>query len=386
MTAATLVQYGLAGGVTAITGWWTALSMLAIPGPRTQSTSGPRAAARIAVIVPAHNEEPLIARTVCSLRDSAGGSSSVEIVVVADNCTDGTAVVAESAGATVLVRADASRRGKSFALEFALEHLRNSLVPPDVVAIVDADTVVSLNFFDAISSRFEVGAQVVQVHYAATAGETPVSRLRRLAFGLVHWSRPLGASRLGLPTTLKGNGMAFRWPVIQGGFPGTGITEDAAATLALATAGTVVDFEPQATVWGLMAATYREAAVQDERWEGGRLTMTPGAVATGLRLLKRGHVRAASAAFELASPPLTLVVAASGVSFLLAIAGAGNIAFGSIAAGLTLAYVGVGLAAAHPGREDIAALIHAPRFVIHKLVSYAKLLRGRPAGWERTTR
>lgn len=384
-----LFQYSLAGGVAIVSGWWTILSIVALPRPREAAVGASSNGPRLAVIVPAHNEEPLIEKTVGSLRHAAGFlSPTPTIIVVADNCTDGTADQAEDAGANVLIRTDESLRGKSFALEFAIEHLRNLPTgsQPDAVVIVDADTVVSANLFERISSRLQDGADVVQVHYAAAHGPTPVVRLRRLALGLVHWSRPLGASRLGLPTTLKGNGMAFRWALIRDGFPGSGITEDAAATLSLARQGTVVVYEPHATVWGLMASTYRDAAVQDERWEGGRIGMTRASLSTGIQLLLRGRIRAAAACVELASPPLTLVVAASTLSMLLASVGAGSTTLGGAAFVLTLTYVGVGLAATRPSREDLAAMVHAPRFIVHKLRTYARLLRGKPKAWERTLR
>jgi len=46
------------------------------------------------------------------------------ILVVADNCTDDTAAIAQAAVAEVTVRTDAARRGKGYALEFGVQHLR----------------------------------------------------------------------------------------------------------------------------------------------------------------------------------------------------------------------------------------------------------------------
>ena len=166
--------------------------------------------------------------------------SRPELIVVADNCMDETAIEAQTAGANVLVRSDSARRGKSFALDFALTHLSAREQTPDAVIFVDADSTVSATFYDAIAGRLHRGADVVQVHYAVSESDAPLVRLRSLAFALVHWARPLGAARLGLGGSLKGNGMAFRWAVVRDGFAGTGITEDAAATLALARRGIAI--------------------------------------------------------------------------------------------------------------------------------------------------
>ena len=62
---------------------------------------------RTAIVVPAHNEEGVIAETVRGLVAAAPGAS---VVVIADNCTDGTAASAREEGAHVLVRDEPDRR------------------------------------------------------------------------------------------------------------------------------------------------------------------------------------------------------------------------------------------------------------------------------------
>jgi cellulose synthase/poly-beta-1,6-N-acetylglucosamine synthase-like glycosyltransferase len=334
--------------------------------------------------VPAHNEEHLIASTVYSILSALPRGSFV--LVVADNCSDATAEAARDAGAQVIERTNPAERGKSYALEFALSHLRALADPPEAVAFVDADSVVSSEFFSAMDTRLCAESSIAQGHYCAGAGATPVARLRRLALDLVHWSRPLGAARLGLPTTLKGNGMAFRWGVIRGGFRGRGITEDAAATLEFAQRGLTVAFEPHAKVTGLMASSYQEARPQDMRWEGGRLALAPRAFASALSLIVHGKWRAAASCLELASPPLTLVGFAAIVGLFLAAGGFGSLALSLAALSSLSAYVGLGLAAARPSRSDLAALLHVPRFVTHKVTVYGRLLRGQPRTWQRTIR
>ncbi len=227
---------------------------------------------------------------------------------------------------------------------------------------------------------------MAQAHYEAAPSKTDLGRLRRLAFSLVHWSRPLGASRLGLPTTLKGNGMAFAWAVVNDGMPGSGVTEDAAATLDLAAKGLTVTFVPHASVSGLMAEQYAEASTQDERWEGGRAALLPRALVLTVRLVAKGNLRPAAAAAEVASPPLTLAAAGAGIAAGMGLLGYGSRLLGRLALGSLVTYVGLGLAAARASKDDLSALASAPRFVLHKLAAYARLARRRPGSWERTER
>lgn len=376
------IQLGLSSSAIAVGGWWTILSLTALKPPAGRHQS--RESGRCATIVPAHNEARLIASTVASLLNA--GATGPDIFVVADNCTDSTAEVARLAGATVLERMDPANRGKSYALNFAIEALRGESVVPDCVVIIDADTTVSDEFFRAISYRIEAGASIVQAHYAAGDAALPVARLRRLAFALVHWARPLGASRLGLPTTLKGNGMAFRWHALRDGFPGHGITEDASATLSFVRTGLLVDFEPRAHVSGMMASSFRDARTQDDRWEGGRFAILPQALLEGVRQIAQGRVRAASACFELASPPLTVVVLFATLGLAIAVSGPGSLSVGAAGVALVAAYVVLGFISARPSLKDIAALAYAPKFVVHKLASFARIARSRPSSWERTSR
>ena len=90
---------------------------------------------RVSVVIPAHNEEAGIEATLQALRDEL--SFDDRVLVVADNCSDRTVELARAQNAEVIERKDPDRRGKGYALAFALEHLAQD--PPDLVVILDAD-------------------------------------------------------------------------------------------------------------------------------------------------------------------------------------------------------------------------------------------------------
>ena len=136
--------------------------------------------------MPAHNEESQIAVTVQSLRAVDYPPTLSRVLVVADNCSDRTAEVAAVAGATVLVRTDAARRGKGYALDHAFSRsLADGFA--DVVVVVDADTVVSRNLLTAFAARFEAGALAVQADYAVRNPRSSWrTRLMTVAFAAFH--------------------------------------------------------------------------------------------------------------------------------------------------------------------------------------------------------
>jgi len=88
----------------------------------------------VAVLIPAHNEEPVIAATIDSaLRLVAPGN----VHVVADGCTDATATVARARGVNVLELTPG--RGKAGGIEAAVEHF-DIADRYTVLLIADADT------------------------------------------------------------------------------------------------------------------------------------------------------------------------------------------------------------------------------------------------------
>src|SRR5450759_1447256 len=112
-----------------------ALEILAALPRRRARLATPTSPPRMAVIVPAHDEEGQIGATVRSLRGELGPGD--RLLVVADNCQDQTAALAREAGAEVIERQSAAQRGKGFAISFGVAHLQAD--PPEVVVLVDAD-------------------------------------------------------------------------------------------------------------------------------------------------------------------------------------------------------------------------------------------------------
>lgn len=376
---------GLSVVVLSQAGWWTVLNLVAIPRPRRRRGAGERPA--FAVIIPAHNEERMVDRCVESLvADSY--HPRPRMLVVADNCSDRTAELARKAGAEVLVRVDPNARGKAHALRAGFTHLRaDSGAEPSAVIFVDADCEVDRGFFDAHADAFSRGAVATQAFYYAFASETTVGRLRSLALRLVHWGRPLGLARLGLGSGIKGSGMGIRWDAVETAMEGDGLAEDASMTIALARAGHAVTFVPHARVRGYFAGSYDEARVQDNRWEHGRLALAPQALTAAARALSGGHPRAAAGALDVASLPLTMVVALAALAVSVAVVAGGRtplvLALLSVVA--VPAYVLSGAVASRAPAKELTALWEAPRFFVHKLGVYRRIRRGR-LNWERTPR
>jgi cellulose synthase/poly-beta-1,6-N-acetylglucosamine synthase-like glycosyltransferase len=310
----------------------------------------------------------------------------VRVLVIADNCTDTTAEEAGRAGAEVLVRHDQVHRGKPYALDFGLA-LAAEHVAPEIVAFVDADSVVEDGFFEGMASAFGGGARIAQGWYDVLPDESAVVQLRSLAFALIHWARPLGAHRLGLGTSLKGNGMAMTWDLAREGLPAGGITEDAAISLEYARRGIPVAFAPGARLRAHMASTYAAAGTQDLRWEAGRSALLAVAWRDAIGAVMQGRIRAAHTAMEAGALPLTWVALLALLGLVLAAAGMGSQPTALAATAALGTYLGLGWTAARVSPRRLLVLGTVPRFLLYKLGIWAKILRsGGPRSWESTGR
>ncbi|MEO8454876.1 MAG: glycosyltransferase family 2 protein [Sphingomicrobium sp.] len=344
------------------------------------------------IIIPAHDEEAVIERTVRDTAREAG--PDIPLLVVADNCTDLTAAVAQRAGASVLVRNDAVHRGKGFALAAARERLRAK--PADVVIILDADCRIdaeSLRALLACTARTARPCQAVNL-LSPDLRASPLVQISSFAFMIKNLVRQRALQRLASRAHLTGTGMALPWPIFDhADLGGSNIVEDLALGLELAERAAPPLLLEDATVWS-PAASAGGTLVQRRRWEGGFLaTMLKTAPTALMRSLRRADARGLCAALDLCIPPLALLVMLNVAALLLALisvilGGSAWPAKVQITIGI-LAAVGVALAWVKEGRRfaSAATLLRLPFYVLWKLPMYVGLARsGAPKDWLRTGR
>ena len=72
-------------------------------------------------IIPAHNEENVIANLLESLKNQNYNKDLYDVYVIADNCTDNTAKIAKEHGAIVYKRFDSKNKTKGAALDWFLQ-------------------------------------------------------------------------------------------------------------------------------------------------------------------------------------------------------------------------------------------------------------------------
>jgi cellulose synthase/poly-beta-1,6-N-acetylglucosamine synthase-like glycosyltransferase len=347
---------------------------------------------RFAVLVPAHNEEAVIGRLLASLSRLDYPRELFDVCVVADNCHDSTASIANALGARVYERFDTTEQAKGFALRWLLQQLEHEDRSYDAFVVVDADSVLAPNFLRCMEARLDAGARVVQAYYSVlNADHSAVAGLRYAALAAVHYLRPLGRSLFGLSSGLKGNGMCFSASILQEfSWNWFTLAEDVEFHLALVERGIRVEFAPETWVSADMPVTLQQSASQNARWERGRLQLirqhVPRLLWHGLR--RRSWLQLDAAAEQLIPPlsvPFALAAVVIPVAVLLGSAGLALVATGCLAA--YVLYLLVALALVRAPLRVYIALGAAPVYIGWKVGLYAhSMVSARSTAWVRTAR
>jgi cellulose synthase/poly-beta-1,6-N-acetylglucosamine synthase-like glycosyltransferase len=347
----------------------------------------------IALIVPAHNEEGVVRASVEKM--IAESPVGTRVIVVAHNCSDGTAEQARAGGAEVHVLDEPDRRGKGYALAGGKVALMAA--PPATVIVVDADCTPAAGALARLAATSQKRDRAVQASYLFVPRRDagPIVQISNFAMLVKNLVRQRGGRRIGAPALLTGSGMAFPWPLYASLDLATGnIVEDLALGVDLVRRGRPPLFEPRATIWS-NPSSEQGTSTQRARWEGGFLAT---ARRFGLPLVARGAARLDGPmlwmGLHLLTAPLTLLLMLNGAAALLwlllwAIGAAPG--WAPLAAfALSALVVGAVLAAwALAGRAMLSAgtLARLPLYMAWKLALYAKIVRGQETpDWIRTER
>ncbi|MER5602890.1 glycosyltransferase family 2 protein [Streptomyces sp. NPDC002265] len=235
---------------------------------------------RLAVLIPAHNEQDRIADAIDGLWRQNRRPDL--IVVVADNCTDDTAAVATAHGAQVF-HTRGNTHKKAGALNQAIAWMLPHLDDRDLLLVQDADTVLNPWFTETAVATFnrKVGA-VGGVFYGEEGGGL-LGLLQRMEFHRYAWELDRTGGRA---QVLTGTGTMFRARVLRevraarrAGTIGGGnsyyslasLTEDDEMTKAVKTLGYRAMSPAGCAVVTEVMPTLRKLWHQRLRWQRGAL-------------------------------------------------------------------------------------------------------------------
>lgn len=236
----------------------------------------------VTVLIPAHNEEKLIAATINSLMEQ--DRKPERIIVVADNCTDKTVEVAQGLGVEVFESVNNVDK-KAGALNQVLRVILPDLGENDTVMIMDADTVLRQGFLKTAVKHFtdDRGLSAIGGLFFGEDRRGLLAQIQKNEY--TRYAREI-TRRKGLVFVLTGTASIFRARALQTvaeqrgkllpGTPGQvydthALTEDNELTLALKSLGALMSSFPECMVETELMPNLRALWRQRLRWERGAM-------------------------------------------------------------------------------------------------------------------
>ncbi|MEV5435813.1 glycosyltransferase [Streptomyces sp. NPDC052682] len=227
---------------------------------------GPPVTEPVSVLVPAYNEAKCIENTVRSL---AASDHPIEVLVIDDGSSDGTARIVESMGLPDVRVIRQLNAGKPAALNRGVANARH-----DLIVMMDGDTV-----FEPSTVR-ELVQPFADPRVGAVAGNAKVGNKNRLIGAWQHIEYVMGFNLdrrmydiLRCMPTIPGAVGAFRRSALQrvGGMSEDTLAEDTDITMALHRDGWRVVYAENARAWTEAPETVRQLWSQRYRWSYGTM-------------------------------------------------------------------------------------------------------------------
>ena len=233
-------------------------------------------ARRYGVLIAARNEEAVIGELLDSLRRQDYPQGMLDIFVVADNCTDGTADAARAGGAVVFERFNTSQVGKGYALQYLLERIDEqcSLERYDGYFVFDADNLLDEQFVREMNKCFTPESPVVTSYRnSKNFGDNWISSGYSLWF--LREAGQINAARcaLGTSSAVGGTGFLVSSELLRriGGWKYFLLTEDLEFTVDMVLQGVHIAYCGSAVLYDEQPTKFTQSWWQRLRWSKGYL-------------------------------------------------------------------------------------------------------------------
>ncbi len=252
---------------------------------------------RYAVLIAARNERAVLPHLINSIKAQDYPKELTDIYVVADNCTDDTALLARRAGATVYERRDDDNIGKGYALNFLLGSIERErgLNSHDAFMVFDADNLLEPNYITEMDKTLESGYEALcGYRNSKNFGDNWLSS--GYALWYMHDSCHLNRSRmlLGTSCAVTGTGFLFTRGLLERlcGWNFFTLTEDIEFNVVCAINGIKIGFCPDAVLYDEQPVLMRQSWWQRTRWVQGGIQLAfryGGSLLRGIFTQKKGR-------------------------------------------------------------------------------------------------
>lgn len=186
---------------------------------------------RYGLIIPARNEESVIAGLIESIQKNNYPQDKLQTFVIAHNCTDKTAEIARSLGATVYEYNNPDENTMGYAFKYLFTCINRDFGTQnfDGFFLFNADNILDKNYFTEMNNAFEYyGRESVITSYrnSKNFGTNLISGLYGMYFAVGCCLDSRGRTVLGCSTRVQGTGYLINSSIVKDGWPYVSLTED----------------------------------------------------------------------------------------------------------------------------------------------------------------
>ncbi|MDO5381886.1 MAG: glycosyltransferase family 2 protein [Eubacteriales bacterium] len=230
---------------------------------------------KYAFIIAARNENAVIGNLIDSIKNQNYPKELIDVIVVADNCTDNTAEISRQHGAIVYERFDSVKVGKGYALDYVFNKLaeeNGDYTFYDGYFVFDADNIIDVNYVREMNKVFDNGYKVVTSYRNSKNYDT-----NWITAGYSLWflreAKYLNNPRMILKTScaVSGTGYLVDSSIIKqnNGWKCNLLTEDIEFSVTNILEGEKIGYCGNAVFYDEQPTTFRQSWNQRMRWTKG---------------------------------------------------------------------------------------------------------------------
>ena len=186
---------------------------------------------KFGLIIPARNEESVVSGLIESIQKNNYPQDQLQIFVIAHNCTDKTAEIARSLGATVYEYNNPKENTMGYAFKYLFSCIEKDYGTQnyDGFFLFNADNILDVNYISKMNDAFEYyhrDSVITSFRNSKNFGSNLISGLYGLYFTIGCRLESRGRTLLGCSTRVQGTGYLINSNVVKDGWPYVSLTED----------------------------------------------------------------------------------------------------------------------------------------------------------------
>ena len=226
---------------------------------------------RYGVLISAKDEEYVIPRLINSIKSTTYPQDKLEIIIIAHNCTDKTAEVARSLGATVIVCNRPEEKTLGLAYHYAFKHI--DVKKYDGFVILNADNVVSKDYFDKLNDAFVYHGKnqvVTSFRHSLNISDGTIPALYSYYFAAQCALNYVGRESFNVACRITGCGFVIPSSYLENGWNYLSITEDIEFSADKVLEGKTIHYCDDAVFYDEQPRDFKTMWFQRLRWAKGQ--------------------------------------------------------------------------------------------------------------------